>query len=60
MKEILISYQFHVLDWFIYVRFDHTFPCCIVVKDVNIFNQLSEISASNFVVAYVKKQAGIK
>ena len=38
MKERLISYQFHVLDLFIYVRFDHTVPCCIVVKDVKIFN----------------------
>ena len=36
MKERLISYQFHVLDWFIYVQFDHTFPCCIVVKAVKI------------------------
>ena len=55
MKERLISYQFHVLDLFIYVRFDHTFPCCIVVKDA-----MSEISASNSVVVYVRKQAGIK
>ena len=39
MKERLICYQFHVLDWLIYVRFDHTFPCCIVVKDVKFFNQ---------------------
>ena len=37
-KERLISYQFHVLEWFIYVLFDHTFPCCIVVKNVNCFN----------------------
>ena len=51
MKERLISYQFHVLDWFIYVRFDHTFPCCIVVKDVKVFNQcrkfLPRISSSH-------------
>ena len=39
MKERLISYQFHVLDSLIYVRFDHTFPCCIVVTDVKFFNQ---------------------
>ena len=51
VKERLISYQFHVLDWFIYVRFDHTFPCCIVVKDVKVFNQcrkfLPRISSSH-------------
>ena len=62
MKEILISYQFHVLDWLIYVQFDHTFPCCIVVKrgETVIFQSMLEISASNFIVAYVKKQASIK
>ena len=51
MNERLISYQFHRLDWFIWVRFDHTFPCCIFVKDVNIFNQcrkfLPRISSSH-------------
>ena len=50
MKERLISYQFHVLDLFIYVRFDHTFQCCIAVKDVKVFNQcwkfLPRISSS--------------
>ena len=60
VKERLISYQFHVQDLFMYVRFDHTFPCCIVVKDVKFFNQCRELSASNFVVTYFKKQAGIK
>ena len=60
MKERLISYQFYVLDWFIYVRFDHTFPCCIGREKREIFQSMSEISASNFVVAYVRKQAGIK
>ena len=38
MKERLISYQLRVLDWFICVRSDHTFPCCTVVKDVNVFH----------------------
>ena len=38
MKERLIFYQLHVLDLFIYVRFDYTFPCCIVVTDVKFFN----------------------
>ena len=38
MKERLISYQFHGLDLFIYVQFDHTFPCCIVV-DMKVFSQ---------------------
>ena len=51
MKERLISYQFHVLGWFIYIRFDHTFPCCIVMKDVKFFNQcpkfLPRISSSH-------------
>ena len=51
MKERLISYQFNVLDLFIYMRFDHTFLCCIVVKDVKIFNQcrnfLPRISSSH-------------
>ena len=51
MKERLISYQFHVLDLFMYVRFDHTSPCCIVVKDVKTFNQcrkfLPRISSSH-------------
>ena len=49
MKERLISYQ--LLDLFIYVQFDHTFPCCIVVTDVNFFNQcrkfLPRISSSH-------------
>ena len=39
MKERLIFYQFHVLDLFIYVQFDHTFPHCIVMKDMKCFNQ---------------------
>ena len=38
MKERLISYQFHILNWFICVLFDHTFSCSVVVKDVNLFN----------------------
>ena len=51
MKERLISYQFHVLDWFIYVWFDHTFPCFIVVKDVKFVSQCWKFLPWIFIIA---------
>ena len=59
MKERVISHQFNILDWFICMQFDHTFLCCIAVEDMNVFN-VQIFCLKFFVVAYVRKQAGIK
>ena len=59
MKERLISYQFHVLDLFIYVQFDHTFPCCIVV-DMKVFSQCRKFLPQILSSHTSGKQAGIK
>ena len=58
MKERLISYHFHVNKSIQYMKVIGNQYLSLLHSRKR--RAMSEISASNFVVAYVRKQAGIK